>query len=33
MRRRYNREAMRGARFDPDLHWRKSSQWFVLSRK
>ncbi|EFN57293.1 hypothetical protein CHLNCDRAFT_143889 [Chlorella variabilis] len=33
MRRRYNPTAMSSDRFKPDLHWRKSSQWFVLNRK
>jgi hypothetical protein len=32
MRRRYTPD-MRSDRFQPDQHWRKSSQWFTLNRK
>ena len=32
MRRRYTPD-MRSQRFQPDQHWRKSSQWFTLNRK
>jgi hypothetical protein len=32
-RRRCNPHSMSSARFHPDQHWRKSSQWFTLRRR